>query len=76
MPIYCRQADKFIAVSHNVKSDIVKFTGVSADKVVPIHNGFDAHHFRVIKDACRLNTIEENYQLPNQFLLCSLSPVC
>ncbi|MEO1395102.1 MAG: glycosyltransferase family 1 protein [Cyanobacteria bacterium J06634_5] len=34
-----------------------------------IHNGFDAHHFRVIKDACRLNTIKENYQLPDQFLL-------
>jgi len=69
VPLYCRRADTFITVSNTVKRDVVKHTGVNADKVVPIHNGFDSNIFRVIGDANRLEAVRRKYQLPDQFIL-------
>jgi glycosyltransferase involved in cell wall biosynthesis len=69
VPLYCRSADAFIAVSHAVKKDVVEHTGVSASKVVPIHNGFDPALFQPVHDAQRLQQIREKYHLPEKFIL-------
>ncbi len=69
VPLYCRHADKFISVSHTVKNDVVKFTGVDPDKVIPIHNGYDQDRFHVIKDSNHLKAVKQKYQLPNKFIL-------
>jgi O-antigen biosynthesis alpha-1,2-mannosyltransferase len=69
VPLYCRSADAFIAVSHAVKKDVVEHTGVSASKVVPIHNGFDPALFQPVHDAQRLQQIREKYRLPEKFIL-------
>ena len=48
---YCHNADAVITVSHAVKKDIVKFTGVKPEKVTPVHNGFDPDCFHVIQNS-------------------------
>lgn len=67
--LYCRHADKFITVSRTVKRDVVKFTGVNPDKVVPIHNGYDQNLFDVITDSDRLKAVKQKYQLPDRFIV-------
>jgi glycosyltransferase involved in cell wall biosynthesis len=69
VPLYCRRADAFIAVSNAVKRDVVEHTGVAADKVVPIHNGFDPTLFRPVRDPERLRQVAEKYKLPAKFIL-------
>jgi glycosyltransferase involved in cell wall biosynthesis len=69
VPLYCRRADAFIAVSNAVKKDVVEHTGIDANKVVPIHNGFDPALFRPIRDAERLRQVGEQYRLPQKFIL-------
>jgi len=69
VPLYCRFADSFIAVSHAVKADVVKHTGVDARKVFPIHNGFDPALFRPIRDRGELLAVRQKYQLPERFIL-------
>jgi len=69
VPLYCRRADAFIAVSNAVKKDVVEHTGVSPDKVAPIHNGFDPALFRPVQDAERLRQVREKYRLPEKFIL-------
>jgi glycosyltransferase involved in cell wall biosynthesis len=69
VPLYCRTADAFIAVSHAVKRDVIEHVGVAADKVVPIHNGFDPTLFQPNHDPARLRQIREKYKLPEKFIL-------
>lgn len=69
VPLYFRAADSFIAVSNAVKTDAVHATGVRANKIVAIHNGFDAATFRVVRDPARLREVTAKYQLPRQFIL-------
>jgi glycosyltransferase involved in cell wall biosynthesis len=69
VPLYCREAAAFIAVSHAVKRDVVEHTGVAAAKVVPIHNGFDPLLFRPVRDAARLLEVAAKYRLPEKFIL-------
>jgi glycosyltransferase involved in cell wall biosynthesis len=69
VPLYCKAADAFIAVSHAVKRDVVEHVGVPADKVVPIHNGFDPSLFRPTHDAARLDEVRAKYRLPEKFIL-------
>jgi glycosyltransferase involved in cell wall biosynthesis len=69
VPLYCRRADAFIAVSHAVKKDVVEHTGIAADKVVPIHNGFDPTVFQPVRDAERLQQLRDKYRLPQKFIL-------
>ena len=68
-PIYARHADAIISVSHRVKDDVAKFTGVDPDKVFPIHNGYDPGTFHVIGDSNRQAAVRHEYQLPDQFIL-------
>ena len=67
--LYCRTADAIITVSQVVKKDIVKFTGVQPEKVIPVHNGYDPHRFQVIADSQRLAAVRQQYSLPEQFIL-------
>jgi glycosyltransferase involved in cell wall biosynthesis len=69
VPLYCRFADSFVAVSNAVKADVVKHTGVDARKVFPIHNGFDPALFRPIRDPGELLAARKKYQLPERFIL-------
>lgn len=69
VPLYCRYADAFISVSHAVKKDVVQFTGVDPDKVIPIYHGFDHTRFHVMKDSALLERVRQKYQLPKQFIL-------
>ena len=69
VPLYFRAADSFIAVSHAVKADAVRFTGVSESKIAVIHNGFDAATFRVISDQAQLRYVANKYRLPERFIL-------
>jgi len=69
VPLYCRTADAFIAVSHAVKRDVVEHVGVPEDKVVPIHNGFDPALFKPTRDSIVLGRIRAKYQLPEKFIL-------
>ena len=67
--LYCRNADGVITVSNVVKEDIVKFTGVKPEKVVPVHNGFDPNRFHVIQNSLLLEAVRQEYQLPERFIL-------
>jgi glycosyltransferase involved in cell wall biosynthesis len=69
VPLYCRHADAFIAVSNAVKADVVKHTGVDPRKVFPIHNGFDPVLFQPVRDPERLRAVREKYKLPERFIL-------
>src|SRR5271165_6296036 len=69
VPLYCRYADGFVAVSNAVKADVVKYTGVDARKVFAIHNGFDPSIFQPVRDPERLRSVREKYKLPEKFIL-------
>ena len=69
VPIYCRNAAGFVAVSNAVKSDVVKYIGVEPDKVFAIHNGFDPTVFRPIDDHQHLQAARRQYKLPEKFIL-------
>jgi glycosyltransferase involved in cell wall biosynthesis len=69
VPLYCRRADAFIAVSEAVKKDVVEHTGVDAGKVAAIYNGYDPLLFRPIHDDERLRMVAEKYRLPQKFIL-------
>ena len=45
-PITAKRADKIITVSENSKKDIIKFLGISADKIDVVYNGVDQEKFR------------------------------
>jgi glycosyltransferase involved in cell wall biosynthesis len=69
VPLYCRFADAFVAVSRAVKADVVKHVGVDPGKVFPIHNGFDPALFQPVRDPQRLAAVRERYKLPEHFIL-------
>jgi glycosyltransferase involved in cell wall biosynthesis len=69
VPLYCRHADGFVAVSNAVKDDVVKHVGVDPRKVFPIHNGFDPGLFKPVHDPERLRLVREKYRLPEKFIL-------
>jgi glycosyltransferase involved in cell wall biosynthesis len=69
VPLYCHSADAFIAVSNAVKDDVVRFVGVSPDKVVAIHNGFEPTRFTRVIDPQRLDEVRRKYQLPERFIV-------
>jgi glycosyltransferase involved in cell wall biosynthesis len=69
VPLYCRKAAAFIAVSRAVKTDVVKYVGVAPQKVFAIHNGFDPGVFQPVHDAARLQEVRARYKLPEHFIL-------
>ena len=69
VPLYCRSATAFIAVSQAVKDDVVKYVGVSPDKVHAIHNGFDPGVFHPVPDPAQRQTVRDKYRLPERYIL-------
>jgi glycosyltransferase involved in cell wall biosynthesis len=69
VPMYCRSAAGFIAVSSAVKHDVVKHIGVKPDKVFAIDNGFDPTLFRQITDPAVKQGIRTRYKLPEHYIL-------
>jgi glycosyltransferase involved in cell wall biosynthesis len=69
MPVYCRKADAFIAVSSAVARDAVEHAHVDPNKIVTVHYGFEHHAFRVIKEERVCKDVRDRYNLPNQFVL-------
>lgn len=63
-----KDIDAIVTVSETSKKDIVRFLGVSPDKVWAIHNA----PFPVFKketDRKKLNSVVAKYKLPNKFVL-------
>jgi glycosyltransferase involved in cell wall biosynthesis len=69
VPLYFRAADSFIAVSHAVKADAVRYTHVLEDKVTVVQNGFDSKVFKQVRDPAQLQRVASKYQLPKRFIL-------
>jgi glycosyltransferase involved in cell wall biosynthesis len=69
VPIYCRSAAGFIAVSSAVKRDVVKHIGVQPGKVFAIDNGFDPTLFRQITDPAAKEAVRAKYNLPEHYIL-------
>jgi glycosyltransferase involved in cell wall biosynthesis len=68
MPLYCRKAARIISVSEMTKRDLVRFVGVSEDKIETIYSGLD-RRFEPIADPVVLAATRANYALPEQFIL-------
>jgi glycosyltransferase involved in cell wall biosynthesis len=69
VPLYLRAASAVIAVSHAVRTDVLRCTRVSPRKVIAIQNGYDTGRFRLIHDRERLRGVAERYRLPERFVL-------
>jgi glycosyltransferase involved in cell wall biosynthesis len=69
VPLYCRQADAFIAVAKTVKADAVQYVKADPKKIFPIHNAVDPKQFYFIHDVDRLQAVRAKYELPGQFIL-------
>lgn len=69
MPVYCRKADAFIAVSSVVGRDAVEHSGVDSDKILTVHYGFEPRSFRVITDESICKEIRDRYKLPDRCIL-------
>ncbi|MEA3175041.1 MAG: hypothetical protein QOF42_2452 [Gammaproteobacteria bacterium] len=69
VPLYCKRADAFIAVSNAVKADAVRHTGVKPDKVFAIHNGFDPQLFKPVREPDQRRAVRDKYNLPDKYIL-------
>ena len=67
-PLYVRRATAISSVSRKTAQDMVRFTGVSAQKVKVIHSSF-ASHFGVVPDDANRRSILERYDIPDRYLL-------
>ena len=69
VPWYCRRATRVIAVSRRVRADALAFTGVGAEKIVAVHNGFDATRFGLVRDPRALADVRARYAIREPFVL-------
>ncbi len=68
MPLYCKKADKIIAVSHLVETDMIKYMKVNKDKIKVIYEGYNKI-FKPVNSNEFLNIIRNKYKLPGEFIL-------
>ncbi len=63
-----RRADRIIAVSENVKKDVVRYLHIDSEKIDVIYRGC---HRRFTEDISeeRLREVEERYHLPKRYML-------
>ncbi len=66
--IACLEADRIIAISECTKRDIIKFGGVSPEKITVIYQDCD-QVFKEKTDEAQLQEVRTRYQLPNKYLL-------
>ncbi|MFT5262687.1 MAG: glycosyltransferase involved in cell wall biosynthesis [Polaribacter sp.] len=64
----CREADHIIAISEHTKRDIIKYYGTSADKISVVYQTC-GEQFKIIHAAKHIQTVQQRYQLPAEYLL-------
>ena len=64
----CRKADRIVAVSECTKHDIVKFYGISPDKIDVVYQGCDPVFAQPVSAEAKAR-VREAYHLPDQFIL-------
>ena len=64
----CRKADRIVAVSECTKRDIVKFYGISPDKIDVVYQGCDPVFAQPVSAEAKAR-VREAYHLPDQFIL-------
>ncbi|MGQ9489414.1 MAG: glycosyltransferase family 4 protein [Anaerolineae bacterium] len=67
MPLFCRRADRIIAVSEQTKRDVVAAYGIPAEKITVIYEAADLR-FRP-QPAELVATVRQRYHLPARYLL-------
>ena len=66
--VLVKKMDAIITISETSKKDIVRFLGIPAEKIFPIHLA-PGEMFRPITNHLSLITIQKKYGLPNSFVL-------
>jgi len=66
-PLTLRQADRIIAISEDTAHDIVKFYGISWERITVIYPGCSPH-FRPLS-AALVDKVRQKYHLPPTFIL-------
>ncbi len=68
LPLYCKKADRVIAVSNQVEDEILKYIKVNSNKIITIHEAYNKI-FHPIKEQAVLRKIKTQYNLPDNFIL-------
>lgn len=69
LPRALRKVDRIITVSENTKADIVKYFGISEEKIEVIHNGVDHEHFKKLDRECCYRKLKIKYGIDSKFIL-------
>ena len=68
LPKSIYKANRIIAVSNKIKSDIIKMFGISASKIDVVYHGID-REFKKVWDIGKLQQVAVKYSLPEKFIL-------
>lgn len=63
-----KKMDAIITISETSKKDIIRFLGISAEKITVIYLAAE-ENFKKIDNKYLLNAVKEKYHLPSQFVL-------
>ena len=64
----CRKADRIVAVSECTKRDIVKFYGISPEKIDVVYQGCDVSFTHPVTEE-KKEEVRKKYQLPDHYIL-------
>ena len=64
----CRKADRIVAVSECTKRDIVKFYGISPEKIDVVYQGCDVSFTHPVTEE-KKKEVRKKYQLPDHYIL-------
>lgn len=64
----CKQADHIVAVSECTKRDVMKYYGISDDKISVVYQGCNSVFYQKYS-VDEKNAIQQKYNLPSKFLL-------
>lgn len=62
-----KKADRIITISNHTKKDLIKYTGISPEKIETVYLGVDEHFKKLNPD--KIKKIGYKYQLPDKFIL-------
>lgn len=65
----CRRADKIITVSNFSRDEIVKYLGISADKIVVVPNGVDLSKFHPSYSLDEITSTKNKYGIKGDYFL-------
>jgi glycosyltransferase involved in cell wall biosynthesis len=69
LPRQLKRLDRIIAISNNTKNDLIRLLNIPPQKITVIYGGVDTTTFRIITDKNLLESIREEYCLPNNYIL-------